>query len=85
MSLQILKNVKLDQYTSWLVGGEAEEFCLPETRDDLLEALKYAKEKNKPYSILWRILKLQVNHHAFQVNKILRPRRLLTTMCIRPI
>lgn len=52
MSLQILKKIKLDQYTSWLIGGEAEEFCLPQTREDLLEALKYAKENNKPYSIL---------------------------------
>ena len=52
MSLQILKNVKLDQYTSWLIGGVADEFCLPETREDLLEAMRYAKQKTLPYSIL---------------------------------
>lgn len=52
MSLQILKNVKLDQYTSWLIGGEAEEFCLPETHDDLLQALAYAKAHQIPYTIL---------------------------------
>lgn len=52
MSLQILKNVRLDQYTSWLIGGEAEEFCLPETRDDLLHALAHAKKQQIPYTIL---------------------------------
>lgn len=52
MSLQILKNVKLDQYTSWLIGGEAEEFCLPKTREELRQALAYAKAEKKLYTIL---------------------------------
>jgi UDP-N-acetylmuramate dehydrogenase len=52
MSLQILKNVKLDKYTSWLIGGEADQFCLPETREDVREAVRYAATNNIPYSIL---------------------------------
>ena len=52
MSLQILKNVRLDQYTSWLIGGEAENFCLPQTREDLLKALNYARDHHLNYTIL---------------------------------
>ena len=28
-----------------MIGGAAEEFCLPETRDDLLQALAHAKSR----------------------------------------
>lgn len=43
MSLSILKNVKLADYTSWLIGGAAEHFCLPTNLDELKEALQYAE------------------------------------------
>lgn len=46
MSLAVLNNIELAQYTSWLVGGPAEYFCRPKTEEDLIEALQYA-EKNK--------------------------------------
>lgn len=46
MSLQILEKVNLADYTSWLIGGPAEYFCLPTTQEELIEALVYA-EKNK--------------------------------------
>lgn len=52
MSLNVLKNVKLDQYTSWLVGGEAEYFAMPETKEDLKACLSFANEKNLPLTIL---------------------------------
>ena len=35
-----------------MIGGAAEEFCLPETRDDLLQALAHAKSRQIPYCIL---------------------------------
>jgi len=44
MSLSILKNVKLADYTSWLIGGPAENFCLPTNMQELREALKYAED-----------------------------------------
>lgn len=44
MSLSILKNVKLADYTSWLIGGPAENFCLPTSLQELREALKYAED-----------------------------------------
>lgn len=52
MSLKISQNVNLAEYTSWLVGGNADNFCLPETTDDLREALAYAKTNNLPITIL---------------------------------
>lgn len=52
MSLKISQNVKLAEYTSWLVGGNADHFCLPETLEDLKEAITYAKTNNLPITIL---------------------------------
>lgn len=52
MSLKISQNVNLAQYTSWLVGGNADHFCLPETLEDLKEALTHAKANNLPITIL---------------------------------
>lgn len=52
MSLKILQNVNLAEYTSWLVGGNADFFCLPETVAELKEALIYAKANNLPITIL---------------------------------
>ena len=52
MSLKISQNVNLAEYTSWLVGGNADHFCLPETLEDLKEALTHAKANNLPITIL---------------------------------
>ena len=52
MSLKILKNVNCAEYTSWLVGGEAEHFCLPENIQQLQEALEFSKQQNLPVTIL---------------------------------
>lgn len=52
MSLKISQNVNLAEYTSWLVGGNADHFCLPETLDDLKEAIIFAKDKNLKITIL---------------------------------
>jgi UDP-N-acetylmuramate dehydrogenase len=38
-------NVPLAPYTSWLIGGPADFFCLPETEEQLSEALTIAKDK----------------------------------------
>jgi UDP-N-acetylmuramate dehydrogenase len=51
MSLKISKNVNLAEYTSWLVGGNADNFCLPETLEDLKEAITYSKANNLPITL----------------------------------
>ncbi|MBC7420464.1 MAG: UDP-N-acetylmuramate dehydrogenase [Bdellovibrio sp.] len=50
--MSILKNVKLADYTSWIIGGEAEYFCLPTTVDELKEALQFVKQNQLPVAIL---------------------------------
>jgi len=52
MSLKISQNVNLAEYTSWMVGGNADHFCLPQTLEDLKEAITYAKETNLAITIL---------------------------------
>lgn len=52
MSLAVLNNVELAQYTSWLVGGSAEFFCKPKTEEDLIEALQYAEENKLAITLL---------------------------------
>ncbi len=52
MSLQVLQNVNLAEYTSWLIGGNAEYFCLPVTMDDLKEAIEYSKRNQLKITIL---------------------------------
>lgn len=52
MSLKISQNVNLAEYTSWLVGGNADNFCLPETLGDLKEAITFAKKQNLKITIL---------------------------------
>src|SRR3989338_5604350 len=45
--MEIKQNVSLAEYTSWMVGGPAEFFCLPETLDDVKAALKWAHDNQK--------------------------------------
>ena len=52
MSLNILKNVKLADYTSWLIGGPAENFCAPSTIDELKQALLFARNQNLAITII---------------------------------
>jgi UDP-N-acetylmuramate dehydrogenase len=46
--MEIKQNVSLAEYTSWLVGGPAEYFCLPETEVDVKEALRWAHDHKQP-------------------------------------
>lgn len=52
MSLNILNNVNLAQYTSWLIGGPADFFCLPLDLAQLQEALVFAREKKLPLTVV---------------------------------
>jgi UDP-N-acetylmuramate dehydrogenase len=52
MSLVISQNVNLAEYTSWLIGGNTEYFCMPTTIDELKEAVQYSKAHHLKISIL---------------------------------
>lgn len=52
MFLKILENVNLAQYTSWLIGGDADYFCQPTNVDELIAAVQEAEAKNWPITVL---------------------------------
>ena len=50
--MNIQQNVLLADYTSWLVGGPAEYFCLPTNINELKEALLWADKLKLAVSVL---------------------------------
>lgn len=48
----IQEKVSLAEYTSWLIGGPAEHFCLPTHLDELKSAIGWAHEHQKNLTIL---------------------------------
>ena len=52
MSLVVLNNINLANYTSWLIGGNAEYFCTPKDETELQEAFIFSKNNNLEITIL---------------------------------
>ena len=50
--LKIQKNIKLAPYTTLKVGAAAEFFAVIKSKDDLLEAINWARQNKKPITIL---------------------------------
>ena len=50
--MNILKNELLKNHTSFKIGGPADEFCEVTAKEEIPELIKYAKEKNIPYTII---------------------------------
>lgn len=46
MAVKIDKNVKLSKYTTFQIGGDADYFCRVSGREELIEALNWAKGKD---------------------------------------
>ena len=51
-TVEIKKNTALKDFTSWLVGGEAENYCAPTSIDQLKQALLVAKNNRWPVTLL---------------------------------
>jgi UDP-N-acetylmuramate dehydrogenase len=66
MSLNILSNVNLAQYTSWLIGGIAEHFCLPLNVEQLQQALKHAEAQQLPITILGGGSNVLISDHGIK-------------------
>jgi UDP-N-acetylmuramate dehydrogenase len=49
--MEIKQNVSLAEYTSWLVGGPAEYFCLPESEVDVKEAMQWAQNNKQAITL----------------------------------
>lgn len=52
MALTIKENISLAPYTTFKIGGLARFYCSVETEDELVEACKFAREKNLAIFIL---------------------------------
>ena len=52
MSITIQKNISLSKYTSFKIGGPAKYFCVVENREQIKEALEFAKENKLKVFIL---------------------------------
>lgn len=50
--MNILKNEPLKNHTSFKIGGPADEFCEVTSAEEVEKLIKYAKEKNIPYTII---------------------------------
>lgn len=50
--MQFQRSIPLKNYTTFKIGGRAKWFCIAESKDDLIEAIKTAKKKKLPFFIL---------------------------------
>ncbi len=50
--MDIQKNIDLKKWNTWKVGGVADFFCLPKSKKDILEGLKWAKKHSLPVYVL---------------------------------
>lgn len=66
MSSNILQNVKLAPYTSWLIGGLAEHFALPTNYDELREVLKWAVAQHQPVTVLGGGSNVLISDHGIK-------------------
>lgn len=63
--MKIQENVNLAQYTSFKIGGAAKYFGIAKSRQDLIELLKLAKNKNLPFLMLGRGSNVLISDNGF--------------------
>src|SRR5260221_491503 len=64
--MDIRKNVSLAQYTTFGIGGPADEFVVVKSSDELIEAIQYAKSKNIPFFVLGTGANILVGDKGFR-------------------
>lgn len=52
MSLEIKQNEPMAKHTTFAIGGPAKYFVSAKTKEDVLEAIEFAKNKNLPFFLL---------------------------------
>ena len=50
--MKIIKNEPMKNHTSFKIGGTADEFCTVSSKEEIIELINYAKEKNMPYFVM---------------------------------
>jgi len=63
--LNIQRNISLAKYTTLKVGGAARFFCEAKSEKEILEAVKFAEEKNLPVFVLGGGSNILVNDQGF--------------------
>lgn len=63
--MTIQENIILSQYTTFKIGGPARYFCSIENEDDLISAIKFAKDKNLSIFILGGGSNVLINDKGF--------------------
>ncbi len=49
--MRFQKNISLAKHTSFKIGGSARYFCIAKSKKDLIEAIKWAKQKKIPFFV----------------------------------
>lgn len=50
--MDIKENISLSKHTTFKIGGPARYFCIAKSKKDLVEAIKWAKQKKVPFFVL---------------------------------
>jgi len=50
--MKFQKNISLAKHTTFKIGGSARYFCIAKSKKDLIEAIKWAKQKKMPFFVL---------------------------------
>lgn len=64
--VKIKENVSLKELTTFKIGGEARYFVEAQSKEELIEALKLAKDKNLPFFVLGGGSNLLVSDNGFE-------------------
>ncbi len=64
-SSKIKENISLAGYTTFGVGGNADYFCVVETKEDLSALLKWCKDLNLPFLIIGSGSNLLISEEGF--------------------
>jgi len=63
--MEFQKNVSLKDYTTFKIGGKAKYFCRVSTKEELIEAAKFAKKMKLPFFILGTGSNLLISDKGF--------------------
>ena len=63
---KIENNVDLKKYNTYHVGGKADYFTIAKSRQDLIDAFNFAKEKQIPYAVLGKGSNVLVSSEGFR-------------------
>ena len=64
--MEIKKNIALAKYTTFRIGGKAKYFFAAKNKEEIIKAVKWAKDKNLPFFILGGGSNLLISDKGFK-------------------